>query len=474
MFEIDLSRHSHCFTFIAQMTHRALRAFSDTLAHIVKHIISIANCMKKPPVQSSNAVGPVLSLKVINAPDAVQKAFRQVNSSQLIDVLGASNRAEFMHNAKQHRWNLEPVIISQSEFVPETLTSHLMRNKKYSALGVKYLPGDSITNMEGALHTFVTPLCPITMACDYTYRNIYPLNQADKKAGRKVILSAAVQPDFELAGKGEVVMKLVEVKKDPIIGKALSSFPLSHPHLSLPSAANSANLNTYEASLQKHMIYHLTKDHRLPGLSEVGTGVMSYETAEHMLEQKILKQDLDESDTLIGSFVRLNGHVISLEALLNIYIHQLRNEFSVLEKMLPQGYVYTMDPPAIFSAQLGGVIHVDLLNRLQILAFRHLMQKSAFTNLKIVGFNDYSDKGAIDLLKAVFADKTVMSKQSLFKNGRYAIASPHALVLHNNSDAFGQNIETEGPTSMDGVIGSYSDAACHLQRDRSDLVDFVY
>ena len=50
---------------------------------------------------------------------------------------------------------------------------------------------------------------------------------------------------------------------------------------------------------------------------------------------------------------------------------------------------------------------------------------------------------------------------------------PYALVLHNNSDAFGQNIETEGPSSLDGVIGSYSDAACHLERNRENLLSFV-
>lgn len=48
-----------------------------------------------------------------------------------------------------------------------------------------------------------------------------------------------------------------------------------------------------------------------------------------------------------------------------------------------------------------------------------------------------------------------------------------ALVLHNNSDAFGQNIETEGETSMDGVIGYNSDAAVQLERGRSDLVNII-
>jgi hypothetical protein len=142
--------------------------------------------------------------------------------------------------------------------------------------------------------------------------------------------------------------------------------------------------------------------------------------------------------------------------------------------MLPQGYIYTMNPPAIFTTQIGGVKNVNLLNRLQILSFKYLRKDSSFENLKVIGFNNYSDKEAISLFRHVFFDKIVVGTQTLFEQGHYSMTDPYALVLHNNSDAFGQNIETEGPSSLDGVIGSYSDAACHLQRDRENLVRFVF
>jgi hypothetical protein len=49
------------------------------------------------------------------------------------------------------------------------------------------------------------------------------------------------------------------------------------------------------------------------------------------------------------------------------------------------------------------------------------------------------------------------------------------LVIHNNSDGFGQNIETENAFgSLDGAIGANSSAAASLRRDRKDLLDFVF
>lgn len=47
------------------------------------------------------------------------------------------------------------------------------------------------------------------------------------------------------------------------------------------------------------------------------------------------------------------------------------------------------------------------------------------------------------------------------------------LVLHNNSDGFGQNIETEGVSSLDGALGVYSSAAAGLHRKRKDLMEVV-
>ena len=69
-----------------------------------------------------------------------------------------------------------------------------------------------------------------------------------------------------------------------------------------------------------------------------------------------------------------------------------------------------------------------------------------------------------------------MSRDQLFSGGKKSRAGlytppPEAegamLVVHNNSDALGQNIESEyAGGSLDGVIGAYSSAAGSLMRDR--------
>jgi len=432
---------------------------------------------KPGSTSTTKAIPQPAALKSFVAPLEAQSAFYAIHSNELVPIDDISNRSEFMKKVSQGTWKEQPLVISQSEFVPKSMTAHLMRNKKDSALGIKYEKGDKITNMEGALHTFLTPICPITMTGDYAYQGGHTILPFGQNAGRKVILSAAIQPDFETSGNNEVVMKIVEVKQDPLVGQALPDhFQPLWNQCQADQKTFEKNLLEYDKQLQAHMVYHLTKEHRLPALNEVQENTVNYQTAIDTLEQLILDQNpqLDLTKALKDKFVELNGHVISLEALFNIYAHQMRNEFSVLEQMLPQGYVYTIDPPAIFTTQIGGVKNVNLLNRLQILAFKHLKKSSSFNHLQVIGFNDYSDKNGINLLNTLFSDKQVVSKQALFENGHYSITYPYALVLHNNSDAFGQNIESEGPSSMDGVIGSYSDAACHLQRNRANLVQYTF
>jgi hypothetical protein len=71
--------------------------------------------------------------------------------------------------------------------------------------------------------------------------------------------------------------------------------------------------------------------------------------------------------------------------------------------------------------------------------------------------------------------RRIVAKKELFPPPRSNYLGPEncALVLHNNADAFGQNIESERATSLDGVIGYYSDAACVLHRKRQDLVENI-
>lgn len=423
------------------------------------------------------------ALKEPELSEAASAHFASVNSSITTPIGAIKDRKGFLNQV--NGWQEKPVIISKSEFVSDEMAEHLMRNKKDAAIAVKYRSGDIITNMEGAMHTFLTPICPITMTGDYSYNKKHtclPLQSSQKiPRGRNVILSAAIHPDFECAGTSEVVMKLVEMRQTAVQGAPLTKdfIPLAakctDPETKeVNKNAFKKNLPAYETQLQKHLIYHLTKTGRLPSKQEVGKPMTipeALQAIENLIESD--EQDVDLQSKLENAAVSVNGHTLSLEALFNLYVHQIRNEFSVLEATLTQGYVYTIDPPAIFAKQLGKN-SVPLLNRLQLLALKHLSQESEFNHLKVIGINDYSDQGIVDLYKTVFPDKNVLPKSELFTNqGHYSLQEEYALVLHNNSDAFGQNIETEGPTSMDGVIGSYSDAACHLKRTREDLMAYV-
>lgn len=402
----------------------------------------------------------------------IRDCFKNVDSS-VLKPQKCSTREDFLNNINSHAYS--PLVISKSPFVSHEMATHLMENKKGSALAVKYVKGDAITNMEGALHTFVTPIAQIEMTGDYAWKEHHSA-AAYPGFSRTVILSAAIHPDFERAAPSEVVMPLIECKDKEIIGKSCAdATPLAQEY-DPKSAEFAANLPGYEDRLLKHMIYHLRRDHTMPAKSsgKVFTCLLEASNVLPYLETRILDEDIvDVAKQLAPWYGEINGHVISLEALFMVYYHQLRNEFSVLEQTLPQGYVYTIDPPSIFAAQFGQE-NVPILNRMQILAFKQLQNESTFENLKMIGFNDYADKGAINLYRKVFPNKDVVPKAALFqgKDGRYFGQEGAALVEHNNSDAFGNNIKSEGPTSKDGIIGVYSNAALELL-DRPDLMNVV-
>lgn len=172
--------------------------------------------------------------------------------------------------------------------------------------------------------------------------------------------------------------------------------------------------------------------------------------------------------------------------LLQTYCHIVRNEFAALEVLCPEGYVYTYDPPQIFASRFDA----GLLNRLFLLAMRLVSRVSLFPHLRIFAFNDYNETPNFLALAANCVGRygggvTVVAKKTLFQHpeGFYDVAGRKGLegargallVVHNNSDAFGQNIQFEsGGGSMDAIIGQNSNAAAGLARDRVDLCRFVW
>jgi hypothetical protein len=368
-----------------------------------------------------------------------------------------------------------------------------MRNKKDMAIGVKFVrerggpyrirnkppPLDEITNMEGALHTFVTPITLCMLHGDYYWgpghvtRNFKIIG--GKQQARTVIISASIQPDFE---NTEVMLELCALRKETISGASLRA------KVTIPTAEEKQDeeaRSDYDLALKAHMIYHLTLSKALPARQSVQP--IRPAAAIEKIEQLITNS---ESATFQHTYVQLaNRSIISLEILFNTAIQQFRNEFSTLGAVAPQGYVYTFDPASIFAAQLGG--DAMLLNRLYIAALQLLARENeSFPNMQVFAFNDYIDKKVIALAKIAIEghkDIKVVSKASLFNDGLVAGELGYRplkgtegalLVLHNNSDAFGQNIETEeAGGSMDGALGAASSAAACLERGREDLVKWV-
>ena len=323
-----------------------------------------------------------------------------------------------------------------------------MRRKKNSALGVKFkaLSGtDEITNMEGALHTFVTPVCLSFLHGDYRYSTGHGMVRfPDVKAesggkkvqqARQVVVSASVQPDFE----GRQVMLLAcALGSSALEGSPL---PIGFEILDVKAKQDDKKRNAYDTTLRSHLIYHLTQARRLPGLLEATPNVIERPAAINFLEQQIAAPEPDYT-AIRGMYVKLtNGATISLEMLFNTAVQQLRNEISALEALCPQGYVLTIDPPSIFAQQIGAT----LLNRTQFAALKWLADgENRFASMRAFAFNDYADRRAVKLLESALERQghvRVVPKAALFPTPESMYkALPGTegafLVVHNNSGMF--------------------------------------
>ncbi|KAL2063975.1 hypothetical protein VTL71DRAFT_4469 [Oculimacula yallundae] len=401
--------------------------------------------------------------------------------------------------------NVPPPIISASDFVPPALIEHLMRKKRDSALGVKFEPDGEITNMEGAMHTFVVPVVPrCESEGDYCFsagHRTAPPFVTPMFGGmavimtRSVVMSATIHLDFELPS---VMLELCMLRKEEVVGKDLI-WDSEYEILSKEDKQKAPLRKAYDERLRQHMVYHLTSEHRIPALSDPANKIMNLGQCLEFFED-LMNGDDSIPEQLVHRCAKLGSRTISLELLFIAAFQLVRNEFSALEAVCPQGYVYTYDPPSIFAQY----IEPELSNCLVILAIKYLSSHNKLTNLKIFGFNDYADSAALGLLKTALINQphvTVLSKAKLFQGkdgrfeagvwkkgpgtgkkvdgGRFDISKwPAAhgamLVIHNNSDAFGQNIETEFKSgSLDGAIGSTTSAAASLERKRTDLMDYV-
>lgn len=390
--------------------------------------------------------------------------------------------------------------IAPSTFLPRSMIEHLMRSKKSSALGVNFVPNnysrlDTITNLEGALHTYVTPIVPAYIHGDYAYtahgHSLLPFTvsqctaktsstaaspSSNFKLARYVLLSALVHPDFE---DMNVMMRACSLSD--VAFKGREDLPAM---ISVDAKQDSRLRSAYDFEIKRFLVYHLTSEHALPADEDV-MAMSRHETCEY-LDSAI--KDRATNETFVGRFLttargRQAGRVLSLELLINSAYEQVKNELSLLESMAPQGYVYTYDPPSIFAQSLGA----EVLVRLHCAALARfaatIASEDGLQKMRVFAFNDYADHAATSLFVTALESSPhvkVMSKSALFPatNGGYYQPTKDLedslLVIHNNSDAFGQNIETEpNGLSMDGTLGAGSSAAASLLRTRDDLLDNI-
>ncbi len=113
------------------------------------------------------------------------------------------------------------------------------------------------------------------MSGDYVWKNGHSINKFKNGGHRQVVMSAAVQPDFE---NTQVMIKVLELGDQACHGEDLADFSIlssenKNPYGAPPSSVEKKNrkkaLLVYEEQLHKHMIYHLTAAHMLPAKNNV-------------------------------------------------------------------------------------------------------------------------------------------------------------------------------------------------------------
>ena len=381
----------------------------------------------------------------------------------------------------QNYRNCPPPWISHSHFVPPNMVVHLMRNKKDSALGVKFIRREhnpeQISNMEAALHTFVTPIVDVTIHGDYQWKAGHSIHQFGSvdgyQLGRRVLLSALIQQDFE---DEQVMLKVARLEDYEFTG--ISSCPLV---LDVTTKQLNAKRLEYDHQLRRYLVYHLTASHRLPTRAAVRDIAMNLSQTLQFLSDAINHTSGDKFPAFMQNrIIRHDEYMISLEIIFMTALHQIRNEFYLLEHLCTKGYVYSFNPPAIF-AQFFGSQGTELLSRIHVAALKLFAHISKMERCKCIAWDDYNSQTIFGLVQQALKNRphiAVERKGDIFtkpKPGQGLYVPPKGaedaiLVIHNNSDAFGQNIESElSGGSLDGVIGAYSSAAASLMRHRKDL-----
>ncbi|KAG9638744.1 hypothetical protein KCU64_g13680, partial [Aureobasidium melanogenum] len=181
---------------------------------------------------------------------------------------------------------LSPPWIACSGFVPPAMIEFLMRCKKRTTLAVKFKKGDKITNMEGAMHTFITSLELAWLHGKRGYdkgHTFTPYLPSDKfRRGRQVLISNMIHQDFET---DEVMMELASLTKTKTT--LIVDF-----NISTTEEKQSEDVRKmYDDALRRLMVYNWVLDGELLSVEAGSAKAMSRAQARSFLANKVLKAD---------------------------------------------------------------------------------------------------------------------------------------------------------------------------------------
>lgn len=411
---------------------------------------------------------------------------KNISSDELVQTAVPATKLPRIYWITNYR-ELSPPWIGCSDFVPPVYVEYLMRSKKRLALGKKWEEGknDKITNMEGALHTFVTSIELAWLHGERGYNKGHtftPYPHSGKfRSGRQVLVSNMIHQDFE---NGTVMMVLSALTtEETTLGRDFN----------VPSTKEkqSRNIrNEYDDALRRLMVHHLTLDGQLPSIEEGSATAMSRVQAKAFLTNKVLKvactnvleQVKNKLFWLRNATLKskTDRPLLSLEILVATAFHQFRNEMDTLEKVCPQGYIYTFSAPKIF---IGAFSPDDgLMACIYAAGLKHYIQTTKLKNMRVFQVPDIPGEWVswMKMAMSEVAGVQIMTRPELYSNKKTPLDSyspPSAgtmLVLHNCSDAFGQNIRYEsGVGSLDAIIGRFTSAAGSLINSRENLVSRV-
>jgi len=143
---------------------------------------------------------------------------------------------------------------------------------------------------------------------------------------------------------------------------------------------------------------------------------------------------IDNTDKIVGFTGLDNRRIVSVEILFQYGCTISKEWASSSRSSMSSRLCLYLRPCFYIACQIGAKI----LNRLMFAALKHLSDHYKFENMRVFGFNDYADRGALSLLRSALRKQEhviVTSKHDLFNGaggaqGLYEVTNiPQARVL---------------------------------------------